>query len=127
MASVDFAPDVVRDVADAVEIGDRRSAKFHYQTGHLQFTAINKTMRRLKASANAGYIPARSGGCNISRLCENSACRQSSFTSVSVALIFDEFFNVHVGRKAAEYIAVLIGSDGFGHFRLRIALGNEGS
>ena len=34
VAGVDLALDVPRDVADAVEIGDRRSAEFHYQTSH---------------------------------------------------------------------------------------------
>ena len=34
MAGVDLALDVARDVADAVDIGDRRSAEFHHQTGH---------------------------------------------------------------------------------------------
>src|SRR4029077_7759888 len=34
MAGVDLALDVARHVADAVDIGDRRSAEFHHQTGH---------------------------------------------------------------------------------------------
>ena len=34
MAGVDLALDVARDVADAVDIGDRGSAEFHHQTGH---------------------------------------------------------------------------------------------
>ena len=34
MAGVDLALDVARDVADAVEIGDRRSAEFHHQASH---------------------------------------------------------------------------------------------
>ena len=34
MAGVDLALDVARDVADAVEIGDRRSAEFHHQPSH---------------------------------------------------------------------------------------------
>ena len=34
VAGVDLALDVARDVADAVEIGDRGSAEFHHQTGH---------------------------------------------------------------------------------------------
>ena len=34
VAGVDLALDVARDVADAVEIGDRRSAEFHHQPCH---------------------------------------------------------------------------------------------
>ncbi len=34
MAGVDLALDVARHVADAVEIGDRRSAEFHHQASH---------------------------------------------------------------------------------------------
>ena len=34
VAGVDLALDVTRDIADAVDIGDRRSAEFHNQTGH---------------------------------------------------------------------------------------------
>ncbi len=34
VAGVDLALDVARHVADAVEIGDRRSAEFHYQPSH---------------------------------------------------------------------------------------------
>ena len=34
MAGVDLALDVARDVADAVDIGDRRSAEFHHQACH---------------------------------------------------------------------------------------------
>ncbi len=34
MAGVDLALDVARDIADAVDIGDRRSAEFHDQTSH---------------------------------------------------------------------------------------------
>ncbi len=34
IAGVDLALDVARHVADAVEIGDRRSAEFHHQASH---------------------------------------------------------------------------------------------
>ena len=34
MAGVDLALDVARDVADAVDIGDRGAAEFHDETGH---------------------------------------------------------------------------------------------
>ncbi len=34
MAGVDLALDVARDIADAVDIGDRSSAEFHDETGH---------------------------------------------------------------------------------------------
>ena len=34
MAGVDLALDVARHIADAVEIGDRRSAEFHHQPSH---------------------------------------------------------------------------------------------
>jgi hypothetical protein len=34
VAGVDLALDMARDVADAVEVGDRRSAEFHYQASH---------------------------------------------------------------------------------------------
>ena len=34
VAGVNLALDVARHVADAVEIGDRRSAEFHYQPSH---------------------------------------------------------------------------------------------
>ena len=34
VAGIDFALDVACHVADAVKIGDRRSAEFHHQTSH---------------------------------------------------------------------------------------------
>src|SRR5262249_19732753 len=34
VASVDLALDVSRDVADALDVGNRGAAKFHYQAGH---------------------------------------------------------------------------------------------
>jgi hypothetical protein len=34
VAGIDLALDVARDIADAVEIGDRRSAEFHHQASH---------------------------------------------------------------------------------------------
>jgi hypothetical protein len=34
MASIDLAFDVTRGVADAVDVGDRRSAKFHDEASH---------------------------------------------------------------------------------------------
>ncbi len=34
MAGIDLALDVLRDIADAVDIGDRRSAEFHDETSH---------------------------------------------------------------------------------------------
>ena len=34
MAGIDLALDVARGVADAVDVGDRRSAKLHDETGH---------------------------------------------------------------------------------------------
>ena len=34
IAGIDLALDVARDVADAVEIGDRRPAEFHHQASH---------------------------------------------------------------------------------------------
>ena len=34
MAGLHLALDVARDVADALDIGDRRAAEFHHQTGH---------------------------------------------------------------------------------------------
>ena len=34
VAGVDLALDVARDVADAVDVGDRRAAEFHHQPGH---------------------------------------------------------------------------------------------
>ena len=34
MAGIDLALDVARDVADAVDIGDRSAAEFHHQPGH---------------------------------------------------------------------------------------------
>jgi hypothetical protein len=38
MAGVDLALDVLRDVADAVDIGDRRSAEFHDETSHSSYS-----------------------------------------------------------------------------------------
>ena len=35
MTGVDLALDVTRDVADAVDIGDRSAAEFHDETGHV--------------------------------------------------------------------------------------------
>ena len=34
MAGVDLALDVARDVADALDVGDRRAAEFHHEAGH---------------------------------------------------------------------------------------------
>ena len=34
VAGVDLALDVAGDVADAVDVGDRRAAELHHQTGH---------------------------------------------------------------------------------------------
>ena len=34
VAGVDLALDVARDIADAVDIGDRGSAEFHHEAGH---------------------------------------------------------------------------------------------
>ena len=34
VAGIDLALDVARDVADAVDVGDRRAAEFHHQPGH---------------------------------------------------------------------------------------------
>ena len=34
VAGVDLALHVARDVADALDVGDRRAAEFHHQTGH---------------------------------------------------------------------------------------------
>src|SRR5437660_1439957 len=34
MAGIDLALDVVRDVADAIDVGDGGAAEFHHETGH---------------------------------------------------------------------------------------------
>ena len=34
VAGIDLALDVARDVADALDVGDRRAAEFHHQAGH---------------------------------------------------------------------------------------------
>jgi hypothetical protein len=38
MAGIDLAFDVLRDIADAVDVGDRRSAEFHNQTSHQSYS-----------------------------------------------------------------------------------------
>ncbi len=69
VAGVDLALDVLRDIADSVEIGDRGSAEFHHQAGHggpslllrtrgpQDFAASRRAKRRV-------YIAAREWGCN---------------------------------------------------------------
>jgi hypothetical protein len=34
MAGIDFALDVLRDIADALDIGDRCAAEFHHEAAH---------------------------------------------------------------------------------------------
>ena len=50
VAGVDLALDVARDIADAVDIGDRGSAEFHHQAGH--------GGRISKDAGGAGFIAA---------------------------------------------------------------------
>ena len=69
VTGVDLALDVLRDIADSVEIGDRGSAEFHHQAGHRgpslllgtrgpqDFAASRRAKRRV-------YIAAREWGCN---------------------------------------------------------------
>ncbi len=68
VAGIDLALDVARDVADAVEIGDRRSAEFHHQPSHRlgfpgrAFSAINAAQGWPSAGLKRRvYIPAGSG------------------------------------------------------------------
>ena len=42
MAGGDLAPDVTRHVADAVDVGDRRSAELHDETGHDDRCALSR-------------------------------------------------------------------------------------
>jgi hypothetical protein len=55
MAGIDLALDVLRDIADAVDIGDRRSAEFHHQTSHQScsrpFKKLRQSPRRRKKGA----------------------------------------------------------------------------
>ena len=78
MAGVDLALDVARHVADAVEIGDRRSAEFHHQASHdlenLTFPDAPKGANK-RPACSAGrkrrvYIPAGWRDCNIDGLCK---------------------------------------------------------
>ena len=68
MAGVDLALDVARDVADAVDVGDRRSAEFHHKPGHGGDASPQHTYRRRdlleRRPKRRVYIPAGSGGCN---------------------------------------------------------------
>src|SRR3954471_12713584 len=64
MASIDLALDVARHIADAVNIGDRRSAEFHHQARHAKYdpTKVTRSVRYAGALAKRRvYIPARSG------------------------------------------------------------------
>ena len=56
MAGIDLALDVTRDVADAIDIGDRSAAEFHYQTGHDKVYVFTGT------SAATGVGPAGAKG-----------------------------------------------------------------
>ena len=47
MAGVDLALDVARDVADAVDIGDRGSAEFHDETGHVVIRVVSRRVFEL--------------------------------------------------------------------------------
>jgi len=53
MPSINLALDVKRDVADAVDIGDRRSAEFHDETRHtLGFRLLDFRPRDANAPAS---------------------------------------------------------------------------
>jgi hypothetical protein len=53
IAGVDLALDVARHVADAVEIGDRRSAEFHHQSSHgFRTWSLNLTFPDAPKGAN---------------------------------------------------------------------------
>ena len=72
VAGIDLALDVVRHIADAVDVGDRRSAEFHHQTGHLKRSVL-ELLTPPRSGWRAGpkrrvYIPMGSGGCNRSPL-----------------------------------------------------------
>jgi hypothetical protein len=70
VAGVDLALDVARDVADAVDIGDRRSAEFHDKTGHnFSSQALNDHCAGRAGAKRRVYIPRGSGGCNLTPLC----------------------------------------------------------
>ncbi len=47
VAGIDLALDVTRDVADAVDIGDRGAAEFHDETGHGGLFALLSTKGRV--------------------------------------------------------------------------------
>jgi len=42
VAAIDLTPDVLRDIADAVDIGDRGSAELHDEAGHGGFGRLRK-------------------------------------------------------------------------------------
>jgi hypothetical protein len=55
MAGIGFALDVTRDIADAVEIGNRRSAEFHDETGHDGRGALSWTSASRRAAPKGAY------------------------------------------------------------------------
>ena len=68
VAGVDLALDVARDVADAVDVGDRGAAEFHHEAGHAKKRPGKAARAVHRAGAGAKrrvYIAARAGACNI--------------------------------------------------------------
>ena len=60
----------LRDIADAVDVGDRGSAEFHHQAGHAErvfCTDLGRELCRKPPAKRRVYIPAGSGGCNRAR------------------------------------------------------------
>src|SRR5580704_8838610 len=69
-----------------------------------------------RAGGASAYIPAGSGGCNLTPFCSGRG---------RTRLILDVFLDVGVGGEAAEHVAVLVDGDAFRHFRLRIGRCDE--
>ena len=58
MAGIDLALDVARDVADAVDVGDRRAAEFHDEAGH---GGRLRTFRQVAGETAYWQAPAQKG------------------------------------------------------------------
>jgi hypothetical protein len=86
MAGIDLALDVARNVADAVDIGDRGSAEFHDETGH---DGLH--------TGGVGWLQP-----DPALLCEGGSWR----------LILAELLEVHSGGEAAEHVVALDAADG---------------
>src|ERR1700719_3273893 len=66
MAGIDLALDVLRDIADAVDIGDRCSAEFHDETSHRDQRRIFAAIQ-IRRAGRHNHLPAQKGAYTYRR------------------------------------------------------------